>query len=62
MYIQKNVVEGNGREGAQGIKASTSDFVSITGNVVRKTKDRGIFVYSCEFAVVEKNRETKAGE
>ena len=62
LYIQKNVVEGNGREGAQGIKTSTSDYVSITGNVVRKTKDRGIFVYSCEFPVVEKNRETKAGE
>lgn len=62
LYIQKNVVEGNGREGAQGIKASTSDYVSVTGNVVRKTKDRGIFVYSCEFPVVEKNRETKAGE
>lgn len=59
--IQKNVVEGNEREGSQGICVNASNYVSITGNVVRKTKDRGIFVDSCEFPVVEKNRITEAG-
>lgn len=62
VYIQKNTVEGNDRAGSQGIKASTSDYVTITGNVVRRTKDRGIYVYSCKSPVVEKNQITEAGK
>ena len=62
VYIQKNTVEGNDRSGSQGIKASTSDYVTITGNVVRRTKDRGIYVYSCKSPVVEKNQVTEAGK
>lgn len=62
VYINKNTVEGNDREGSQGIKVSTSDYVSIVGNVVRRTKDRGIFVYSCKEPEVIKNQITEAGK
>lgn len=60
--ISKNTVEGNDRAGSQGIKVSTSDYVSITGNVVRRTKDRGIYVYSCNNPEVTKNQITEAGK
>lgn len=62
VYINKNTVEGNDRGGSQGIKVSTSDYVSITGNVVRRTKDRGIYVYSCKDAEETKNQITEAGK
>ena len=62
VYINKNAVVGNDRAGSQGIKVSTSDFVSITGNVVRRTKDRGIYVYSCKEAEVTDNQITEAGK
>lgn len=62
VFINKNTVEGNDRAGSQGIKVSTSDYVSITGNVVRRTKDRGIYVYSCKDAEVVKNQITEAGK
>ena len=62
VFINKNTVEGNDRAGSQGIKVSTSDYVSVTGNVVRRTKDRGIYVYSCKDAEVEKNQITEAGK
>lgn len=60
--INKNTVVGNDRAGSQGIKVSTSDYVSITGNVVRKTKDRGIYVYSCKEPEVTGNQITEAGK
>ncbi len=62
VFINKNTVEGNDRTGSQGIKVSTSDYVSITGNVVRRTKDRGIYVYSCKDAEVVMNQITEAGK
>lgn len=62
VYINKNTVEGNDRAGSQGIKVSTSDYISITGNVVRRTKDRGIYVYSCKEPEVTKNQITEAGK
>ena len=62
VHINKNTVVGNDRAGSQGIKVSTSDYVSITGNVVRKTKDRGIYVYSCKEPEVTGNQITEAGK
>lgn len=62
VYINKNTVTGNDRDGSQGIKVSTSDYVSIVGNVVRKTKDRGIYVYSCKEPEVTNNQITEAGK
>lgn len=62
VFINKNTVEGNDRAGSQGIKVSTSDYVSIVGNVVRRTKDRGIYVYSCKEPEVTKNQITEAGK
>lgn len=62
VHIYKNTVEGNDRAGSQGIKVSTSDYVSVIGNVVRRTKDRGIYIYSSNNAEVTGNQITEAGK